>query len=126
MRGYILTFDGQVSTPTSYLNTSKLHCNSVILTPGSKYLVVDVKNFYLNNIMAKHEYYRISNSLIPQEVIDEYNPLNKQINSFLYVRVEKVIYHTQHSRNISDRLDRILRQSLRNCVATTRMVSNLP
>ena len=61
-----LTFDGPVSTPTSDLTTSKMHWNSVILTPGSKYLVVDVKNFYLNNAMAKYEYYKIYLSLIPQ------------------------------------------------------------
>ena len=66
-----LTFDGPVSTPTSDLTTSKMHWNSVILTPGSKYLVVDVKNFYLNNAMAKYEYYNISLSLIPQYFIDE-------------------------------------------------------
>ena len=70
MGGYKLTFDGPVSTPTSDFTTSKLHWNSVISNPGSKYLVVDFKNFYLNNIMAKHEYYNIAISLIPQEVID--------------------------------------------------------
>ena len=42
--------------------------------------------------MAKHEYYKISINLIPQEVIDEYNLMDKQINCFLYVRVEKGMY----------------------------------
>ena len=72
-----LTFDGPVFTPKSDLTTSKLHWNSVILTPGSKYLVVNVKNFYPNNIIAKHKYYNISISLIPQEVIDEYNLMER-------------------------------------------------
>ena len=65
-----LNFDGPVSTPTSDLTASKLHWNSVISTPGPNYLVVDVKNFYLINIMMKHEYYNIAIGLIPQEVID--------------------------------------------------------
>ena len=69
-----------------------MHWNIVILTPGSKYLVVDVKKCYLNNLMAKHEYYKIFISLIPQEVIDEYNLMDKQINGFLYVRAEKGMY----------------------------------
>ena len=90
--GYRLTFEGPVSTPTSNVITSKLHWNSGISTPGSRYLVVDVKNFYLNNVMAKHEFYNISISLIPQEVIDEYDLMDKQINVFLYVRVEKGMY----------------------------------
>ena len=59
----------------------------MIPTPGAKYLVVDVKNFYLNNLMLKQEYYKIYIILIPQEVIYGYNLMYKQINSFLYVRV---------------------------------------
>ena len=87
-----LTFDGPVSTPTSYLSTSKLHWNSVISTLGSKYLVVDIKNFYLNNEMVKNKYYKIAISLISKEVIDEYNTMAKQINGFIYVRLENGIY----------------------------------
>ena len=49
------TFDGPVSTPTSDLMTSKLHWNSIISNPDAKYLVVDVKNFYLNNPISKRE-----------------------------------------------------------------------
>ena len=59
-----ITFYGPVSTPTSDIKTSKIHWNSIILTLLSKYLVVDVKHIYLNNIMAKHEYYKIAISLI--------------------------------------------------------------
>ena len=69
--GEKLTFDGPVTTPTSDLTTSKMHWNSVISTPGYKYLVDDVKNVYLKNLMMKHEYYKIAISLIPQEVIYE-------------------------------------------------------
>ena len=87
-----ITFDGLVSTPTSDLTTPKLHWNIVILTSGSKYLVVDVRNFYLNNAMSKHEYYKIAISLIPQDVIGEYNLKDKQINGFLYVSTENGTY----------------------------------
>ena len=85
--GYKLTFDGPVSNPTSDLTTSKLHWNTVLLTPGAKYLVVDIKNFYLKNPMSKHEYYNISLIMIHQDIIDKYNLMDKQINGFLYVRV---------------------------------------
>ena len=54
--------------------------------------MVDAKQVYLNNIMEKHEYYNIAIRLIPQEVIDEYNPTDKQINRFLYVWVDKEMY----------------------------------
>ena len=54
-----LPFNGPLSAPTSYISTSKLHCNIVLSTPGSKYLVVDVKNFHLNNLIPKYELYKI-------------------------------------------------------------------
>ena len=79
-------FDGPVYTPTSDLTTSKLHWNSVISTPGAKYLVFDDNVFYLNNTMSKHEYHNISISLIPRDAIDKYNLMDKRINGFLYVR----------------------------------------
>ena len=90
--GEKITFGGPLSTPTSDLTTSKLHWNSVISTPGAKYHVVDVNNFYLNNAMTNHEYYSISLSLILQDVIEKYNLTDKKISIFLYVRVEKGIY----------------------------------
>ena len=87
-----IKFDGPVSTLTSDLTTYKLHWNIVILTPCAKCLVVDVKKYCLNNLMAKHEYYKIVLSLIPQDVIVKYNLVDNQTNIFIYVRVEKRIY----------------------------------
>ena len=92
MGGDKLKFDGPVSTLTSNLITSKIHWNSVISTPSAKYLVVGIKNFYLNNPISNHEYYNIVIILIPQDVIDKYNLMDKQINVFLYVRLEKGMY----------------------------------
>ena len=60
-----LTFELTVSTPTPNPTTSKLHRNSILLTPFSKYLVVDVKNFYLNKLIYKHDYYKIALRIIP-------------------------------------------------------------
>ena len=84
-----LTFDGLVSVPTSDLKTSKIHWNSVILNLGVKYIMVNVKNFYLKKPTAEHEYYKIDFSLILQDVIYKYNLIDRKINSFLYVRVDK-------------------------------------
>ena len=90
--GIKLTFYGTIYTPTSNLTTSKLHWNRVLSIPVSKHPVVDIKNFYLNNPMSKHEYYKTAISLIPQDFINKYELTEKQINSFFYVRVEKSMY----------------------------------
>ena len=50
-----LTYLGDTSTLTVDLTTVKVHVNSVILTPGAKYLNADVKNFYLGTPMEIFE-----------------------------------------------------------------------
>ena len=51
------TYNGPVSTPTLDMATSKLHWNSVLLTPGSKYLVI-----YVKNITPTTQYYSMSDT----------------------------------------------------------------
>ena len=92
MGGYKITFDGPVSNTKSDLTTYMIHWNSIISTTGAKYLVINFKNFYINNPMLKHKYYNIALKLIPQEVINTYNLMDKQINGFLRVKVEKGMY----------------------------------
>ena len=73
-----LSYEGPVSTPTAYLITAKLHWNSVLSTPYGKYLIVDVKNFYLKNPINKAEYLKIALKILPQEIIDAYDLLSNQ------------------------------------------------
>ena len=42
--------------------------------------------------MINNEYYKIAIKLIPQEVVDIYELNNKQIDSYIYVKVKKIIY----------------------------------
>ena len=99
--GNKLSYNGPVSTPTVYLTTDKLHWNRFFSTPDGKYLIVDVKNFYLKNPMNKAEYYKIALKLIPQEIIDKYDLINKKIYGYIYVRVEKGLYGLVQSGIIS-------------------------
>jgi hypothetical protein len=43
-----IEYPGDKSTRTSGLTTAKILINSVISTLGAKFLVIDIKNFYLN------------------------------------------------------------------------------
>ena len=87
-----LSYEGPVSTPTAYLTTAKLHWSSVMSTPDGKYLIVDFKNFYLNNIMNKAQYLKIALNILPQDIIDKYDLLRKQCDGYIYVRIEKGMY----------------------------------
>ena len=90
--GYNITYTVPFYTPTSYITTVKLHWNIFLSTPDTRYHKVDVKSFYPNNTMNKKEYYNISITLTPQDIINKYELLNKKINVYFYIRVVMVIY----------------------------------
>jgi hypothetical protein len=48
MVGYQIEYHGDKSTRTADLTTSKILINSIISTKGAQFLVVGIKNFYLN------------------------------------------------------------------------------
>jgi hypothetical protein len=75
-------YPGDKSTRTAGLTTAKNLINSVISTLGAKFLVIDIKNFYLNTPLGRFEYMVINLSSLPQETIDQYDLLN-------YHRTEK-------------------------------------
>ena len=51
--GNIIDYPGEVNTPTSDLNNTKLHVNSNISDVKSRYMCMDVNDFYLNNNMYR-------------------------------------------------------------------------
>ena len=60
-------------TPTPELLTIKLLLNSVISTPGAKFMTIDISNFYLNTPMDRYEYMRMKLDMFPEDVIGEYD-----------------------------------------------------
>ena len=46
-------YRGDISTPTSDLNTAKCRINSIISTASAKGLCADIKDFYLNTEMER-------------------------------------------------------------------------
>lgn len=70
--GNNLSVDMGCSTPTADLLTVKLLLNSVISTPGAKFMTLDIKDFYLNTPMEHHEFLRMKIGYFPQDVINHY------------------------------------------------------
>ena len=54
--GNLIDYPYELTTRTAYLTTSKLMWNSVISTPGAKYVCADVKNFYLVTPLDRFKY----------------------------------------------------------------------
>jgi hypothetical protein len=50
-----IEYPGDKSTRTEGLTTAKILINSVISTKGASFMVVDIKNFYLNTPLGRFE-----------------------------------------------------------------------
>ena len=53
---------------------------------------LDIKDYYLNNILPRKEYLRIPIKAIPQEIIDLYNLAPLVHNGYVYVEISKGMY----------------------------------
>jgi hypothetical protein len=90
--GNLIRYDGDVSTRSADLTTSKCLWNSVISTPGANYVCLDVKNFYLGTPMDQFEYLRIPINLIPLEIITQYALIPLVSDGHIYIEVQKGMY----------------------------------
>ena len=68
-----LIYDGKKSTETAGLETTKMLLNSVVSTPNAKFACFDIGNMYLNTKLPSPEYIQIHRSMIPNEIMEEYN-----------------------------------------------------
>ena len=62
-----------VSIPAVEMMMVKMHLNSVILTKGAQFCMIDLKDFYLITQMERPEYIRMKLKDLPQEFVDMYN-----------------------------------------------------
>ena len=71
--GNRINYPGNVAgTPTADMFLDKILFNSVISTKNARFMLGDIKNFYLNTPLKKKEYIKLKLADIPQEVINEY------------------------------------------------------
>ena len=93
MGGNLVNYPGDCGTPTADLLTVKLLLNSVISTPNSKFMTLDLKDFYLMTPMTRYEYFRMKIELFPQDIIDEYDLTNKvDHNGNVHCEVRRGMY----------------------------------
>ena len=71
----------------------KIHLNSTISTKDAKYAAADIRNFYTNLKLESSEYMKIHLSLIPQEIIDEYDVMQYvETDGYVYVEITGAMY----------------------------------
>ena len=58
MGGNLIDFPGDKSTRSADLITMKCLLNNVMSTPGARAACINIKDFYLNNLLPNAEYVR--------------------------------------------------------------------
>ncbi len=98
-------YPGNASTPTTNLLTIKILINSIISTPGAKFMTMDIKDFYLNTPMTRYKYMRLRIADIPEDVIKHYNLRDKATpNSYIYCEIQKGMYGLKQAGIIAQQL----------------------
>jgi hypothetical protein len=110
-----IEYPGDKSTRTVGLTIAKILINSVISTMGAKFLVIDIKNFYLNTPFGRFEYMVINLYSLPQETFDKYDLLNLAQDGKVYIKTQRqrivtaqfgkgwISTHTTHTRALDPR-----------------------
>ena len=93
--GNLLNCPFDTGTPTADIITVKLLFNSIVSTPGARFMGIDIKNFYLNTPMERYQYMRMKLSNFPQDFIDEYKLMDIERNGCVYVEIRKGIMDCQ-------------------------------
>jgi hypothetical protein len=99
-----IEYPGDKSTRTVGLTTAKILINSVISTLGAKFLVIDIRKFYLNTPLGRFEYMVINLSSLPQETIDKYNLIELAQEGKVYIEIQKGMYRLPQAGILTNEL----------------------
>ena len=108
--GNLIQYPDELTTRTADLITTKILWNSVISTPGAKYMCIDIKNFYLGTPLTRYEYMKMPLTIFPQHIIDQYQLNENAYNGFVYLEIRKAIYGLPQAGILANKL---LKQRLR-------------
>ena len=96
-----IVFLYNVRTPTADLPTIKMLWNSVLSTPGARYMTLDISNFYLGTPMDRPEYMRLPLKLILQDILDKYKLNDIADNGWVYLKIVKGMYGLPQSGKLA-------------------------
>jgi hypothetical protein len=85
--GNIIEYPGEVATRTADLTVTKATLNSVCSTNAALYMNMDIKNYYLGTPLERYKYVRISVSMVPDKIMNEYNLHSLVHSGYIYVEV---------------------------------------
>jgi hypothetical protein len=90
--GNLITYKSSLSICTADLDTAKLHWNSVISTPGAKYMCLDIKKNYLTACLKYFEYMRMPLTLFPKWIQIQYNMKELAYNGYIHLEMRRAVW----------------------------------
>jgi hypothetical protein len=102
--GNLINYPGELSTRTADLTTSKLMLNSVLSTPGAKYMCLDIKNFYLTAPLDRFEYMKMPIGLFPTWIDKQYNLSKHVLNGFVYLKMRRAMWGLPQAGILANKL----------------------
>jgi hypothetical protein len=66
--------------------------NSVLSTKGTKYMCLDIKNFYLTAPLDCFEYMKMPITLFPNWIVKQYNLLEHVKNGYIYLEMRCTVW----------------------------------
>jgi Reverse transcriptase (RNA-dependent DNA polymerase) len=115
--GNLITYPGDKSTCTAELETTKILFNSVVSTKDAKFCTMDITNFYLNTPLDRPEYLCIPVTLIPDEIMREYQLQRLVKNGNVLARIDKGMYGLPQAGILANKLlrERLMPHGYREC-----------
>jgi hypothetical protein len=99
-----IEYPGDKSTRTAGLTTTNMLFNSTIFTHGAKFLVIDIKNFYLNTPLKLYEYMLVLMTSLPKEVIDDYGLNDLAVDGKVYIKSQNGRYSLPQSGILANKV----------------------
>ena len=74
------------------MRTAKLLFNSVIPTPGERFITLYLKYFYLKTPLPQPRYTKTKIDILPNEIIEKYNLRDIVHNKYVYLKINMGMY----------------------------------
>jgi hypothetical protein len=102
--GNLIDYPFELTTHTADMVSSKILWNSVISTPDARFAGADIKNMYLETPLDIFEYMKMPIALLPTDIIEHYNLLEKAIDGYVYMEICKGMYRLPQAGVFANKL----------------------
>jgi hypothetical protein len=90
--GNLVNYDSDASVCTADLDFAKLHWNSVISTENARYMCLDIKNFYLTDVLEYFKYMKIPLTLFPAWTVEQYNLRTSALDGWVHIEMRRAVW----------------------------------